>query len=108
MSDSERLTNPPNGGKLRQWEAIGMSRASWYRHGKPTEKPGALGEWFRRKELEHWKSKRTVERVKRIMEFDGDLWNLMVDGHFKPAQAERIICDPVEYHGLHPVWMTRG
>ena len=31
------------------------------------------------------------------MEFDGDLWNSMVDGHFKPAQAERIICDPVEY-----------
>jgi uncharacterized protein YoaH (UPF0181 family) len=28
-----------NGGKLRPWEAIGMSRASWYRHGKPTKKP---------------------------------------------------------------------
>ena len=24
---------------LKQWEAIGMSRASWYRHGKPSEKP---------------------------------------------------------------------
>ena len=24
---------------MRPWETIGMSRASWYRHGKPTEKP---------------------------------------------------------------------
>jgi hypothetical protein len=23
----------------RPWELLGMSRASWYRHGKPTEKP---------------------------------------------------------------------
>lgn len=30
---------PTNGASVRQWEAIGMSRASWYRHGKPTEKP---------------------------------------------------------------------
>ena len=34
--------DPPDGGKMRrQWEAIGMSRASWYRHGKPAEKPEA-------------------------------------------------------------------
>ena len=39
MSDSKRLTSPPSGGKLRQWEAIGMSRAGWYRYGKPTENP---------------------------------------------------------------------
>jgi hypothetical protein len=38
--ESKSLTNPPDGGKVRRpWEAIGMSRASWYRHGKPTEKP---------------------------------------------------------------------
>jgi hypothetical protein len=32
-----------NGGIMRQtpepWKAIGMSRATWYRHGKPNEKP---------------------------------------------------------------------
>src|SRR5262249_11273398 len=28
------------GGKARQpWLALGMSRAAWYRHGKPSEKP---------------------------------------------------------------------
>jgi hypothetical protein len=30
--DGEQLRRKP-------WEAIGMSRGSWYRHGKPTEKP---------------------------------------------------------------------
>jgi uncharacterized protein YoaH (UPF0181 family) len=24
---------------MRLWEMLGMSRAAWYRHGKPTEKP---------------------------------------------------------------------
>jgi hypothetical protein len=38
--DKQRLKNAPRGADLRQkpWEAIGMSRASWYAHGKPTEK----------------------------------------------------------------------
>jgi hypothetical protein len=35
------LANPPNGGIMRQtkkpWVALGISRATWYRHGKPTE-----------------------------------------------------------------------
>jgi hypothetical protein len=30
-----KLTKPPT----PPWTAIGMSRASWYRHGKPTTKP---------------------------------------------------------------------
>lgn len=38
-----RLKKLPNGSIMRQikkpWTAIGMSRASWYRHGKPTAKP---------------------------------------------------------------------
>jgi hypothetical protein len=32
-------TNPPDRGKVRQkdksWEALGISRATWYRQGKP-------------------------------------------------------------------------
>jgi hypothetical protein len=38
-ADDSRLIGPPSGGKVRQWEALGMSRATWYRCGKPTEKP---------------------------------------------------------------------
>ena len=33
------LTKAPSGGDVRQWEALGMSRATWYRRGKPTTKP---------------------------------------------------------------------
>lgn len=30
------LKNPPDGGKVRHpWEAVGMSRATWYRRGRP-------------------------------------------------------------------------
>jgi hypothetical protein len=34
-------TTPPAGDKVGQhpWQAIGMSRSAWYRHGKPTAKP---------------------------------------------------------------------
>jgi hypothetical protein len=43
-AQSHRLTVPPKkkiGGMLRQqpWEVIGISRATWYRYGKPTSKP---------------------------------------------------------------------
>jgi hypothetical protein len=41
MLDAD-LTKLPYGSIMRQnnpWAAIGMSRASWYRHGKPTIKP---------------------------------------------------------------------
>jgi hypothetical protein len=41
VSDAESLENPPIGDIVRQKprETIGMSRASWYRHGKPEIKP---------------------------------------------------------------------
>jgi hypothetical protein len=38
MSEGESLRNPPIDGNMRQqkpWEALGMSRATYYRHGKP-------------------------------------------------------------------------
>jgi hypothetical protein len=63
-----------------------------------------MGEWFRQEELKHWRSKRTVERVNRIMQFDGDLWQLTVTGHIKPAQAERIIADPAQYQRFLEWW----
>jgi hypothetical protein len=34
MNDADSLNNPPIGGKARQWEALGISRATYYRHGK--------------------------------------------------------------------------
>src|ERR1700732_3033760 len=42
IQDADSPTCAPDGGKVRPWEAIGMSRATWYRHGKPTTKPTKL------------------------------------------------------------------
>jgi hypothetical protein len=45
----------------KPWEAIGMSRASWYRHGKPTEKQQRQAVWGEiARDL--WVSERTLRR----------------------------------------------
>jgi hypothetical protein len=113
--DNDSLTNPPSGGEMRlpdaqskPWEALGISRATWYRRGKPTEKPirRGHGPFSQRKNAASIHvSLRTMQRIDRIMEFDFDLWRLTVEGHIKPAQAERIVADPVDYqHFLQ--WFT--
>ena len=71
------LNSPPHGGIVRQnkpWEAIGISRATWYRRGKPTEKPPRRGQGpFSQRKMAAGNrvSLRTQQRLDRIMEFDG-------------------------------------
>jgi hypothetical protein len=77
-----------------------MSRATWFRHGKPTDKPirRGHGPFSQRKNAAIFHvSLRTMHRIDRIAEFDFDLWSLTLHDHIKPAQAERIIRDPVAY-----------
>jgi hypothetical protein len=45
------LTDAPSSVKLRQWEVLGMSRATWYRRGQPTTKPEKRGQRELAKEL---------------------------------------------------------
>jgi hypothetical protein len=54
-----------------------MSRASWYRHGKPTEKPERpnVAEQARRAGV----NLRTHQRIMRVMAADIDLARLMLD-----------------------------
>jgi hypothetical protein len=76
--------------QAKSWEAIGISRrASWYRRGKPTEKPErtsvaaaarAAGVCLR------------TQRIVRVIAVDVDVAMLMMDhGWRKPEQAEAII-----------------
>ena len=52
----------------KPWEAIGISRATWYRHGKPTEKPKKLLTAAERvKMLGPSVSARTAQRIERVM-----------------------------------------
>ena len=77
----------------KPWEAIGMSRASWYRHGKPSEKPTrvTVADEARRAGV----SKRTYQRLKRVMMADMDLAALMLKhGWCKPGQAEQLLTNP--------------
>jgi hypothetical protein len=78
---------------IKPWEAIGISRASWYRHGKPTEKPQRItvADEARRAGV----SKRTHQRIMRVMRKDADLAVLMIrDGWCKPGQADEVIASP--------------
>jgi len=98
--DGESLRNPPRGGTVRQWEALGMSRASWYRHGKPAEKPTQRGQGpFSQRKMAAGNrvSLRTQQRIARIIESDFDLAMMVLDGEVKPGQAEKTITDPLEY-----------
>ena len=78
------------------WEAIGMSRATWYRRGKPTEKPLHLNAAQRvRLFLGRSVSNRTAQRIERVMDADMDLARLMLhEGWCKPGQAEQILTNP--------------
>ena len=76
------------------WEAIGMSRASWYRHGKPTENPPRTSV-ARAARIMGASSTRTFQRINRVLAADMDLAVLMLNhGWCKPGQAEQIIADP--------------
>jgi hypothetical protein len=73
----------------KPWETVGMSRASWYRHGKPTEKPPK-----RETQAEAIKrlggSVRTLQRVLRIYR-EPDLMKLVADGKLSIGKAEALV-----------------
>ena len=81
--------------QAKPWEAIGISRATWYRHGKPTENPGRTSV-ARAARMMGASSTRTYQRIMRVMAADMDLAVAMLrHGWCKPGQAEAIIKDPV-------------
>jgi hypothetical protein len=75
------------------WERIGMSRATWYRHGKPdnpiernSDAVMAAGSGV---------SLRTYQREKRALRSrDHELANLVATGSMKPGTADRLLSDP--------------
>ena len=110
MSDSERLTNPPNGGKLRRpWEAVGMSRATWYRKGKPEPHPpnpeldelaASIKSLMKGRpdfQLFGFASQRSFERWSRVSNADEDLGRAILNKEIKPSVAEKIVSDPIKY-----------
>src|SRR5262245_7517520 len=99
MTD-KRLKSAPSGADLRQkpWEAVGMSRATWYRRGKPTEK------WRDRAEaraaglrlrmgMAGARSLRTLQRFERVLRKDMDLARAIGQRLVSTAFADRIVSD---------------
>jgi hypothetical protein len=114
MSDPKQspcLNSAPNGADLRQkpWEAVGMSRATWYRRGKPDEK------WPDRAEaranglklrmgMSGARSLRTLQRFERVLFKDMDLARAIARGDCTIGLAERIVSSPGR-HRIFRKWL---
>jgi hypothetical protein len=95
-------------GQPKPWEAIGISRATWYRHGKPTEKPKRTS-IARAARAMGASSTRTFQRINRVLAADMDLALLMLQhGWCKPGQAEAIIRDPVLHRKFRKLLRKRS
>ena len=71
------------------WEKIGVSRATWYRHGKPTEKPRrpkTVPEIARQTGVG---STRTYYRTMRALK--SELAPFVIAGQLSAAQADRML-----------------
>jgi hypothetical protein len=92
---NKNLNDPPIGGEVRQspWEALGISRATWYRRGKPaeswsrpTQKMAIAGSKM---------SLRTFQRMMRIIRKAPQLRPLCEGGKMKLGFADQLVSDPV-------------
>ena len=85
-----------------------MTRATWYRKGKPeparpmspelAELTAGLKEAFARNPYMGFRSKRTYERHQRVLRADWTLGVAVLNGEMKAAEAEKIISDPIKYN----------
>jgi hypothetical protein len=76
----------------KQWEALGMSRATWYRHSKPSKKPKHKMTQAEIAKAAHI-SLRGFQRARRIARFAPDLMPLVQDGSLMLGSAEKMLAD---------------
>ena len=76
------------------WLALGLSRATWYRLGKPqTKPPGRTTQAQQADKLDI--SVRTIQRANRIRREAPDLVDQVVAGTLKLGTAERLVIERV-------------
>jgi hypothetical protein len=92
----ECLTVPPAGGKVRQkdrpWIKLGISRATWYRLGKPATKPTKKPTQSQTAATLKIGT-RTLQRAARVAREAPELLGLLRAGKLKLRVAEQIILD---------------
>jgi hypothetical protein len=76
---------------VKPWEKIGISRATWYRHEKPTEKPERDNLADVAKQF-GYPSVRSMQRALRVMR--SELWPIVERGLVSIAKADRSLADP--------------
>lgn len=87
------------------WAAIGMSRASWYRHGKPVIKPERMTQVRLARQLET--SVRTIQRAARIEREAPTLMPAIASGELSVAKAFQEQCEI--YTGFEPcAWRAQN
>ena len=87
----------------RPWEKIGISRATWYRHGKPTEKPHKPKTVPEIAKQVGATSTRTYYRMMRALQ--SELGRYVIAGHLSVAQADRILSDPENCAASSRCWL---
>ena len=76
----------------RPWDEVGISRATWYRHGKPTKKPTRPKTVAEIAKQFGASSKRTYQRTMRALQ--SELGPYVAAGRLSAAQADRMLGDP--------------
>jgi hypothetical protein len=84
MRWSDRSTRP--------WDEVGISRATWYRHGKPTEKPRKPKTVPEIAVRVGASSTRTYQRTMRAL--NSELGPYVTAGRLSATQADRLLGDP--------------
>ena len=92
--DNQNPITPPNGGSVGRpeptpWEAIGMSRSSWYRLGKPSEKPRRETQAQRARRAQV--SLRRLQRAIRVDKYAPCLKPFIWDGLISHSAAEKYL-----------------
>jgi hypothetical protein len=74
--------------KDKPWIALGMSRATWYRQGKPTEKPYRVTQ--KQRALIFQTSVRGIQRAARVIRLAPELEPLLRAGELSLGDAEQL------------------
>jgi hypothetical protein len=76
----------------KPWEALGMSRATWYRHGKPTKPRKKVKNVHELAKFVGASSTRSYQRMMRVM--SSELVGYFHAGQLSISQADRILSSP--------------
>jgi hypothetical protein len=77
----------------KPWLKLGMSRATWYRRGKPTTRP-RKSQSSKVAAAAFGMSLRTFQRTMRVFTKAPELGAYVRAGHLKIGQAERLLTNP--------------